>query len=86
MKGNPQWLENSTLKHMFEIFELKDKQRVESKEKPKEISKLQVRPLEKNPRRHNLFLPEFIPFNTLATETSSRPAFITRVATHSVYF
>ncbi len=47
MKDGPNWLENSTLKHMFEIFELKDKQRVESKEKPKEISKLQVRPLQK---------------------------------------
>jgi hypothetical protein len=41
---DPNWHETSTSKYMFELFELKDKQ---PKPKPKEISKLQVRPLVK---------------------------------------
>ena len=48
MIDDPQWYENSTMKEMFEIFELKDKQKLQPKPKAKEISKLQVRPLKSN--------------------------------------
>jgi hypothetical protein len=47
MATDPNWLTKSTMKDMFEIFELQDKKCIQPKPKAKEISKLQVRPLVK---------------------------------------
>jgi hypothetical protein len=44
---DPNWYQTSSMKGLFEIFELRDKKRIEPKLKPKEISNLQVRPLVK---------------------------------------
>jgi len=45
MADDPNWYQTSSMKGLFEIFELRDKKRIEPKPKPKEISNLKVRPL-----------------------------------------
>lgn len=47
MKTDPDWSEKALQSGMFDIFELKDTKKVESKPPPKEPAKLQVRPLVK---------------------------------------
>jgi hypothetical protein len=50
MKDNPDGCNQKILSEMFEMFEmfeLRDTKKLEPKPKPKEISKLQVRPLQK---------------------------------------
>jgi hypothetical protein len=47
---DPNWYHTSPMKDLFEIFEIKDTKRLQPKVKPREISKLQVRPLVKESR------------------------------------